>query len=224
MKQTPVLYTAPMVRAQLSGDKTQTRRLVKGEALKWLEDFDPAYVADPANGLCRYGYAGDLLWGRETARAIELEDGQDGVRYEADGTFRPIKATAAAAEAWLVMHTYRHGKGLVVPSIHMPRWACRLERELTSVSIERLQAISEADAIAEGIERGVGFPGWYRGPLKGDSHELQELGRTFRIPTAFPCLAYRALWESINGLEGPSSWDANPWIWRLAFRELEAPA
>jgi len=103
------------------------------------------------------------------------------------------------------------------PSAHMPRWASRITLEVTGVRVERLQDISEADAIAEGIERGAGFPGWYRGPLAGDSASLQQAGRDFKIPTAFPHLAYRALWESIHG---PDSWDANPFVWVVEFRRV----
>ncbi len=208
MKQTPLLYTAPMVRAQLSGEKTQTRRLVKGMALGFLSDFEPAYVALPENHLSRYGYAGDLVWGRETSRAIELESGLDGVRYEADGAFRPIEATMEAAEDWVVMHNYRHGKGLVVPSIHMPRWASRLERTLTSVSIERLQAISDADAVAEGIEE------WMRSIYKDPDVTAADVqGMVERFGTG-PRAVYAALWESINGI---GSWKADPYVWRLSW-------
>lgn len=104
------------------------------------------------------------------------------------------------------------------PSIHMPRWASRITLEIAGVRVERLQDISEADAIAEGIERGVGFPGWYRYPLPGDSEGLAESGRLGKVPTAFPKLAYRALWESING---PGSWDANPWVWVVEFKTVK---
>lgn len=101
----------------------------------------------------------------------------------------------------------------------MPRWASRITLEVTGVRVERLQDISEADAIAEGVERGKDFPGWYRGPLPGDSPGLEPSGRNFKIPTAFHQLAYRALWESING---PGSWEANPWVWVVEFKRLKA--
>lgn len=90
--------------------------------------------------------------------------------------------------------------------------------EIVSVRVERLQNISEDDARAEGIERGKDFPGWYRGPLDGDGAGLAEAGRHFKIPTAFPKLAFRALWESINGA---GSWAANPWVWVVEFRRVE---
>jgi hypothetical protein len=73
MRERPILFSGEMVRAILDGSKTQTRRVVKGEALKWLapEMFAPSFVADPANGVCPFGYAGDRLWVRETFRTYE---------------------------------------------------------------------------------------------------------------------------------------------------------
>src|SRR5690606_16958235 len=78
------------------------------------------------------------------------------------------------------------------PSIHMPRWASRLVLEVTGVWVERLQAISEADALAEGIE----------------ADKYHGLDRA-------AARAYSELWEQING---PGSWDANPWVWVVEFR------
>lgn len=218
-----------MVRALLSGAKTQTRRLVNPQPGKgvvgvsrardpdpdaaaewwWLDGADAGSASiamDPFT--CRYGGPGDRLWVRETFEKIE-------------GQTRPWIETDYRAT---YTHGYRLGDHLGLkkrwtPAIHMPRAACRIVLELTDVRVERLQDISEADAIAEGIERGEDFPGWYRGSLKGDSPTLQQCGRDFKIPTAFPKLAYRALWESINGAD---SWDANPWVWVLTFKRVPA--
>lgn len=197
MKQTPLLYTAPMVRAQLNGTKTQTRRLVKGEALRWLQSgFEPSFVALPENGLSPYGYVGDMLWGREAWRAyrqfdlVKPSDLQVGsrVKFEADGMmhlgrFSEADTVGTISPAW----------GKLRPSMFMPRWACRLEHTLTSVSIERLQDISEADALAEGVEE------WAK-----------------EIPHRFPTARelYESLWVAING---PGSWNANPYVWRLSW-------
>ena len=93
----------------------------------------------------------------------------------------------------------------------MPRWASRITLEVTGVRVERLQDISEADAIAEGVDPspkvtsnddGAAF--FRIGPVRGDS---------------FPIARYAALWEQING---PGSWEANPWVWVIAFKRLEA--
>ena len=90
------------------------------------------------------------------------------------------------------------------PSIHMPRWASRITLEVTGVRVERLQDISEADAIAEGVT----------GVSSG--------GVTLFTTTGVNCFqaakdAYAALWELING---PGSWDANPWVWVVEFKRI----
>lgn len=94
----------------------------------------------------------------------------------------------------------------------MPRWASRLTLEITGIRVERLQDISEADAIAEGIQYGVqrfeeggGFPGWL------DYSKPNAL-------LACPIESYRTLWESING---PGSWEANSWVWVVEFKKGE---
>lgn len=151
MKSTPLMFTAAMVRAKRAGQKTQTRRLVKGKALDCLKSgiFTPRQVALPDNEYSPYGYAGDEIWTRETCRAEELPDGRDGVRYRADDAWQSIDNTENAADAWLRLHSYRGHRGKPVgpwvPPIHMPRWASRDTQRLSRVRIERLQEISPDD-------------------------------------------------------------------------------
>lgn len=198
-----------MVRALLAGSKTQTRRQLRNGS--WLDPKEGVIrMCSVANGVtgsqtvgCPYGVPGDRLWVREawaTHACFDHIPPRDltarSIHYQADGQIKTGKNR---------------------PGMFMPRWASRITLEVTAVRVELLQAISEADAIAEGIDRGENFPGWYRGPLPGDSAGLQEYGRNFKIPTAFARLAYRALWESINGT---GSWDANPWVWVVSFRRL----
>lgn len=214
MKERPILFSGPMVRALLAGRKTQTRRVVKGEALRWLDEagFDPTFVADPANSLCPYGVPGDRLWVRETVACGACAPGKpslwspsfwrreqgtrtnpNGLWYAADGLApsRPITERSR----W-------------VPAIHMPRWASRLTLEITDVRVERLVEISEADAEAEGVTHFPHLGGW----SAKDTPEVLH-------PSA--ALAYEALWSIING---PDSWAANPWTWAVSFRVLEQGA
>lgn len=168
-----ILVSAPMVKAILAGTKTQTRRALRPQPPDnacppgWRWQVVPGGTWAPFDtgssrraftiGRCRYGTPGDRLWVRETCSAFELPDGLDVVRYVADGGTRPIEDTEAAAEAWVKLNHYGgRGKGHVVPAIHMPRWASRITLEVTEVRVERLRAISEADAQAEGANDATG--------------------------------------------------------------------
>lgn len=206
MKERPIIFSAPMVRAILAGAKTQTRRVVKrysADCIGWFDDGDGLWAQrfiDPSSGSpylkswrdrCPHGLPGNRLWVRETWGALpHMLDGfqRESLRYRADGEYQN-----------------EHGTWRWRPSIHMPRWASRITLEVTGVRVERLQDISAADAIAEGIE------------AEGDEW------RDYLMPHTQCCLtprsSYRTLWESIHG---PGSWDANPWVWVIEFRRIEA--
>lgn len=203
MKERPILFSAPMVRAVLNGSKHQTRRVVKGFALELLapDNFTPEYVALPENGNSPFGYAGDRLWVREAWRTVagaddiaprNLMNVESFTHYEADKS-KPS------------------GMGKLRPSMFMPRWASRINLEITGVRVERLQDISEADAIAEGVEP-IPYTGENAGPNK---FSILLDGCWFNAPTAVE--VYSILWESING-EG--SWAANPWVWVVEFKRV----
>ncbi|WP_315386569.1 hypothetical protein [uncultured Stenotrophomonas sp.] len=204
-RERPILFNGPMVHAILAGQKTQTRRAVKGEGLEWLGPgmFTPEYVADPGNNLCSFGKPGDRLWVRETWGVGSRPDpwgGYDGIEYRADecgleaGDDLPCHKVETPADVCL--GDYRAGW---MPSIHMPRWACRLVLEITEVRVERLQAISEADVCAEGIEVHNDDGVTYYGPYgHGDAR---------------PEIAFRDLWTSTGG-----DWDGNPWVWVIEFK------
>jgi hypothetical protein len=212
-KERPILFSAPMIRALLDGTKTQTRRVVKGQPTDWAPigpevfsqtvidrhgDEQPgpdSYGAGNADGdcwiRCPYGQPGDRLWVRESHMDLGAS-----VLYRADTNAEQERALVAPGQRWR-------------PSIHMPRWASRLTLEITGVRVERLQDISEADAVAEGVT-----PKWE----PGCSGRLMEAlgGFSFR-PAAS---AYADLWESING---PGSWEANPWVWVVEFKRDQMP-
>lgn len=212
MADRPILFSAPMVRALLAGTKTQTRRLLKAEPppgaqrvirpfqderLQWAatdpHDMEQGQLVLGDAPRCPYGAPGDRLWVRETWSTHACFDGVP-----------PAQITARSIHYWADGDTLT-GKGR--PSIHMPRWASRITLEVTGVRVERLQDISEADAIAEGVSpdpfcrQDDDASAFHRiGPVRGNS---------------FPIARYAALWEQING---PGSWDANPWVWAVSFR------
>ncbi|MBN9356181.1 MAG: hypothetical protein J0I15_07020 [Herbaspirillum huttiense] len=222
MKEGPLLMNGAMVRATLAGDKTNTRREVTTlGSFGLITGFDrsdtPGYdwhFRDSAMrwhdlrhtellNACPYGQVGDRLYVRETCKAEELDDGSDGVRYLADDTFSHIRAGAEETEAWHKLFHYRGQQGAVVPSIHMPRWASRIMLEITGVRVERLQDISAADALAEGID------------AEAARTTLSFVGMR---EICGPVAEFSVLWESING---PGSWDSNPWVWVVEFRRIE---
>ena len=230
MKERPILFSAPMVRALLDGSKTQTRRAVKlphKNPLGVWEPFDwggenggcdkhgntaPAQqtIAHTRTGdiiACPYGQPGDRLWVRETWNS-------SGLNWR-----KPIRDMRKVLGPVHYSADPEHGGwmpywGPMKPSIHMPRWASRITLEITRVRVERLQDISEADAMAEGIERQEDGLGWKRGPISGDHPNTATR-------TAFPRLAYHSLWESING---PDSWATNPWVWAIEFKRIKQEA
>lgn len=195
-----------MVRALQRGIKTQTRRLVKSEHIgttnpphEVLKDLSPNLLKDAAS-CCPQGRPGDQLWVKETHTFYSLN-------FEGLGTWHPVDRD-------ICCH-YREGCPLELeqrlgnwrPSIFMPRWASRIQLQITDVRVEPLNAISEEDAIAEGIdvfEDGAGFSI----PLPSG-----KLGPWQRNPVD----AYRNLWEAING---PASWSANPWVFVISFKRI----
>lgn len=212
MAEKPILFAAPMVRAILGGAKTQTRRVaVKTSQPRnvFISDFDAAEckieIENKISGTrswksCPYGHPGDRLWVREAffdttpySNAPLFQGRAHPIAYRADGEV-------------IGCHKWR-------PSIHMPRTASRILLEITAVRVERLQDISEADAVSEGLTvcHGVDEGGRYAG-----YHWDQQSEDDTLWPDA--TVTYRHLWESING---PASWAANPWVWVIEFKRLE---
>jgi len=214
VKERPILFSAPMVRAVLDGRKTQTRRLVKPQPDHHWQSL-PGYrldmpASDLVNGstwrICPYGVVGDRLWVRETWGLLSYTD-------ETEWHRGSLKGLRDQRTFWDVAYRAEYGLGQMYrepdrdtgrwrPSIYMPCWASRLTLEITGVRVERLNDIGEADAIAEGIEREGG--GW-RNYLDTSTPHLT------------PQASFATLWESING---GNSWAANPWVWVVQFRRV----
>lgn len=192
IKERPILFSAPMVRAILDGRKTVTRRPVKGSALKWLEEFVPEFVALSANELCPFGQPGDQLWVRETHADIGCR-----LTYRAD--------TDDGAHCQVKKWT---------PAIHMFRRDSRILLEITDVRVERLQdgegeTAFESRYIAEGINR------IHHGDGEYHYHAFKDEVGPGNWNDPFD--AWRELWVSVNGAE---SWNANPWVWVVEFKRV----
>lgn len=214
-----MIFNGEMVRALLDGRKTQTRRIVKGtdSAVKFCKEWningEEVFVVlgekdhtgmNPVLGAisCPFGAVGNRIWVREAFRVHSRATDVATLVYKAsernswtEQTHRVPVAVCnkpATPEKW-------------TPSLHMPRWASRILLEITDVRVERLNAINEHDALAEGVAklRG-GFwkhyqPGWTQ-------HQLSARG------------SFVTLWKSIYGDE---SWNSNPWVWVIKFKRIE---
>lgn len=169
-RQRPILFRTDMVRAILDGRKTQTRRLsstarTQCDKLHWVKLDASGYgVAASVERYfdCPYGVVGDRLWVRETFRVESWdEDGRADIGYPADGATRSVRVVVADFDLWVEQQSSRMmrsgARTPVTPSIHMPRWASRITLSVTGVRVERLQAISEADAKAEGFDDRMAF-------------------------------------------------------------------
>lgn len=212
MKTRPILFSAPMVRALLGGTKTQTRRIVKPQPERVADStilqykgglYQPEKLPENSNIFkhCPYGQPGEKLWVRETWYCDDFRV-QQGPYLEVDGA-RDLTVYFADNP-----RPYEAEQPVWRPSIHMPRWASRITLEITSVRVERLQDISEEDARAEGItDGGCTNCGEPEAKCKCD----------FPMPDARD--SYCHLWGQING---PDSWSANPWVWCVSFRVLDA--
>lgn len=208
MKERPIIFSAPMVRAILEGQKTQTRRVIKPQ---------PEIVRDPmptgpvpgsliriklgpghhrflgsenfTNEFCPYGQPGNRLWVRESFwPAFRRTENNAGVVYRAN-YLKP---------SFLDTTLYSREKIWTSP-IYMPRWASRITLEIVAVHVERLQKIAVSDAIAEGIDSDGG----------DDEHRNRSTRENFAIS-----------WDALNAKRG-FSWESNPWVWVIEFKRLE---
>jgi len=218
VKERPILFSGPMVNAIRDGRKTQTRRKVKLPIKDPLTGCEIAgceanSLLRQGDKLCPYGQPGDRLWCKETFcqfdaygtpwlyRADEDEDGSVPFLMHGEGG-------SGGGVANTVIERWK-------PSIFMPRWASRILLEITAVRIERLQDISEEDAVAEGCNE----THLEHTEDCSDEHCALSGGPDDCCGYLVSAkLEYKALWESING---PGSWEANPWVWVIEFRVLE---
>lgn len=212
VKERPIPFSAPMVRAILEGRKTVTRRAIKvqphidasgnfcvGSSNYGQDGYGKPVTKHFVNGCCPFGKPGDRLWVRETWAADaqvdavaprDLSQGEP-IHYAADG---------AARQTGCAM--IKPGKGR--PSIHMPRWVSRILLEITAVRVERLQDITPEQITAEGVstcgEAIWGSQWWVDAP----DQAIEDARNGFAD-----------LWTSTGG-----DWNANPWVWVVEFKRV----
>ena len=198
MKERPILFSTPMVKAILAGNKTQTRRICKHQHWSHSELIDvnkniilqKVYQREVS---CTYGQPGDVLWVREKF----MIDIGGGIHYCASEKYSRI-------DRWK-------------PSIHLPKSAARIWLQIESIRVERLQDISERDAVKEGILS-------YEDPIIGSRYkdymaDASGYGHPDEdYPTVTSAIdSFKSLWQFINGED---SWNSNPWVWAITFKVL----
>lgn len=198
MRERPILLNVDMVRAVLNGSKTQTRRIMKVQPDEdglakvtngpWVDTSERVYN-------CPFGQPGDRLWVRETFSVVPR------TAYAASEDVQQVICPNDSHDAAIFRAGWEHSTGGIRwrPSIHMPRWASRITLEITGVRVERLNSMTESDALAEGCHGGHGaIPGY--------------------MYSATPHEHFHHIWESIYGAD---SWQANPWVWVIEFKRVE---
>lgn len=230
-----------MVKANLAGIKSQTRRVVKlpsWSTQDW-DDFDPdePAVVCAATGCmpdlpCPYGQAGDRLWVRETFMVFERAET---MMSEFGGPTRPTGDYVPGGYGYFadldkcgqvpvtdgIQTCLRTPKGPWKPSIHMPRAASRLSLEIVSVRVERVQDITEADAAAEGVQLSVSQSG---SPILNISAKHKALDyipvglkNEAAVEAAYTYrMHFAARWDDLNKKRG-FGWDANPYVWVISY-------
>ncbi len=209
------MFSTPMVKAILKGDKTQTRRIVKQQPEQHHTAMCPATVLDGSGKFgylyhaidtkdnlfvkCPYGQKDDVLYVRETWLPFDKSHIVDGQKYayKADST-ADSESEEIRQDYIKAGYNYRWRS-----SLHMPKEAARLWLQIETVRIERLQDISQDDAFEEGVD-------WLKCPIRMD------------LPGSFYDYkaGYKDLWGSINGAD---SWNENPYVWVVTFKKIDKP-
>lgn len=228
----PILFSTDMVKAILAGRKTQTRRIVK-QAAGWDINWKVIPIKEEhLDGIQRYEIrcgtqyylpwfkakcnVGDILWVRETFfYGGEMDENEQVSEcrylYRADNDWQQLE--------WVDENEDLRNAPKWKPSIFMPKEACRLFLEVTDIRAERLQDITEEDAIAEGINLiDTEDPYTYGYELYGVHYITDVMGR--KAVTGTEIESYQTLWQKINGVE---SWEANPYVWVITFKVVECP-
>lgn len=221
MRERPILFSGPMVRAILAGTKTQTRRIAKVKTVRPSFGDGPAIStwisipggrgtcisyangvwsggSNPVHAACPYGRPSDQLWVRETWAPCEADGTPFVYAADADEDGRVPYLVSGAGGLGGGVGSFRPERWH--PSIHMHRRASRISLDVTGVRLERLHDISEEDSRAEGVTLDAGAVNGR--PVTARTHRG----------------AFFNLWSQINGEESVNS---NPWVWVVSFKRIE---
>jgi hypothetical protein len=241
MKEKPILFSTPMIRAILEGRKSQTRRIIKFP--NGIFNETPYCLSATFDGELLFGGAGsmgecfakvtvktkykpgDILWVKEMFYAYGIwlrngytKSGKQKWRF-LDTTFAGEYRYFDNLPAEVLPNSERDVNGWFKRnSLFMPYKACRIRLEVINDKVERLNDISEEDAIAEGTEM-------FNNPCAvfeshGKYYDYTQRHRTYTVADRFfesARASYLVLWEKING---SGSWEKNPWVWVIGFKRI----
>lgn len=186
-----------MVRAILEGQKTQTRRIVKIRKTDYSVTMDDYLSSGKKLGNHKEIYLGNSPYGQPGDRLWVKET------WATAPNFDHLKPTELPTGICILKRADNGASGgKWRPSIFMMQWMSRITLEITNVRVEQLKDISEDDACAEGVDV---------------SEYIECISPPYMVPCECATRAYSALWEEING---PGSWDANPWVWVIEFKRV----
>jgi len=238
MKERPIIMGAESVRAILEERKTQTRRVINPRKYNvggWdmpvsKSDIEAGYpVYQDNNGdfhsvveRCPYGKVGDRLWVRESwgvgCRPDPNSGWVDGIEYKADEVYLDDRE-ALHLRVIDDQDLYKYEKEGWSSPIFMPRWASRITLEITDIRVDRVQDITEEDAIAEGTRKDL--DGWTDYSKKHvNNQDYPKFGGMCRKILETATESYRTLWDSLNTKRG-YPWEKNPWVWVVTFKVVQ---
>lgn len=196
MKEKPILFSTPMVKAILEGRKTMTRRVLKPQPSSGVRNspFVPSGIEDAHGREVRPRYiVGDILWVRETLQLCEVNDSPQQFDWCYLANLEPIPEHFVNTTALPFAEPFKKH-----PAIFMPKWAARIWLEVTGGTIERVQDITPAECLLEGVlHDNDNFD------VGGDWHNGKSV--------------FAELWNSING---PGAWERNDWVAAYSFKVL----
>lgn len=216
IKARPILFSAEMVRAILAGRKKQTRRVINPQPNAWVGRTQER-VGVPYKSTQKKPHKNLFIWEEDNGdryEPIKCPYGQPGDRLYVRETWANLNADFPTVAPHFVYRADNQDHGPVTwrPSIHMPRAASRIILEITDIRVERVQDISEPDAMAEGcamLAKHPGNDGWISAH-KGVTPTLEE-GYSYREGFLF-------LWQVIYGMDSLKS---NPWVWAITFKRIQ---
>lgn len=207
-KEHPIIFSTPMIQAILEGRKSQTRRILKGAGLQWIDEgFTNEFIVHPENDLCPYGQIGDVLYIKENFSILDYGESDKTVQIMYEDATTSLKTLDDREWGKFMKWQDKTGKK---SKLFMFRSLARYFLKIENIRVERVQEISSRDVLAEGV----------KGVLCIDCDALIDLHHAGKVHyEKEPIEVFYDLWDKINGKRAP--WKDNPWLWVINFSRIE---